>query len=169
LPSTREENMNLSHSVIVLGLFGALACSSPDQHRSEDGGLSSPDAHRDGQLPPFHDSGAEASVGVSYPCLALSRPSGGGDGGSVGTSAPPPECMVGKTYCYNFWFSAPAVSSVRSCRGYDDLTDSTRGSLGAVCAETPTCECLCAHAYYCQEECRCSENNGQVTVSCEQI
>lgn len=102
------------------------------------------------------DGGSDASplpIGANYPC-------GAGDGGLDGDGGT--SCVVGQTYCY-VMLPRPLTTGTPAyaCKTYSDLT--------AACAVNPTCECLCAHGYHCQTECRCSESAGFATVSCEPV
>jgi hypothetical protein len=77
---------------------------------------------------------------------------GGGRSGDV--------CLPGKTFCH-----VKNLSASPSTAACESFTDSARG---ADCSENPTCGCLCDNAlfFHCLTECRCSEANGRVTVTC---
>jgi hypothetical protein len=136
--------MKISAVAVVLTMLGSFACSGG---KSGERGEAGSDAGA--------DVGSDASslpIGANYFCNA-------GDGGrdDAGSS-----CVVGQTYCFVMLPRPPTTSAAASsCRTYSNST--------AACAVNPTCECLCATAYHCQTECRCSETGGFATVSCEPI
>jgi hypothetical protein len=127
--------------------------------RAESGANRASDAGAESRTDTGVESTADAGPDASFP-LGAAYVCGGGDGGLDGGGDTP--CIVGQTYCFvllprPLTLGTPAYS----CKSYADLT--------ASCDINPTCECLCAHGYHCQTECRCSESSGFATVSCEPI
>ena len=109
--------------------------------------------------------------GAPYPCQggvvtpgsggAVSSSSGGARG-SGGTGEEPVTCVVGRSYCsVRSQQKQVGVLPTHTCV---DLTNQL-----AVCADKPTCACICGQGVICQSNCSCVSGHGEVTVSCLQI
>jgi hypothetical protein len=147
--------MKISAVAVVVMMLGSFACTGGKSGEHAEAGSdlgmeAGSDMGSDVRVEVGSEVRAEAA---NYPCSA---PDGGLDGDG-GTS-----CVAGQTYCY-ILLPRPTLGTpaAAACKTYSDLT--------AACAVNPTCECLCAHGYHCQTECRCSESDGFATVSCEPI
>ena len=115
------------------------------------------------QLANPHDSGldvkGDAPSGVTYACQA-----GGSDSAaSEGAGGSSMTCVVGQTFCHVEVFNSGTATP--SCMTFTDTSRS------ADCSGSPNCACLCNNAlfFHCQTECRCNDDGGLVTVTCQQI
>lgn len=126
------------------------------------GGIPGPDggaAARGGQGGSHGGGGAGGNIPdtVTFVC--------GGGGTDAGTMVGSYTCVGGQTFCkIEIQHSGSGVVS----EGCQSFTDAARG---VDCSGTPNCACLCTDAlfFHCQTECRCSETEGHVTVTCQAI
>jgi hypothetical protein len=132
----------------VLAVAFALLAGCSSSHQA-----ATPDAGRDG-----------APLGTSYACVGgfIVIPDAGevpapADAGNAAT------CVVGRSYCrVRSWDKSVGVPPDHTC---ENLAD---GGLG-VCADTPTCACICAQGVICRTECSCDDRGGFAVVTCDQI
>jgi len=100
-----------------------------------------------------HSTGGTAPSGTSQLC--------GGGFADAGLGGELPICS-GRKYCYvqlpHLGFTGTPVPS---CKAFTDSL--------VICADNPTCDCMCASYYHCQTECRCTESDGLTTIACNAI
>lgn len=109
--------------------------------------------------PPRTDAAAE---GTPYACTGGFIVTADGGEMSAADAGTPATCVVGQTYC---GISLPHP-------GFTGEATAECNSVPTVCAQNPTCACLCDSSrggVICVTNCRCSETNGLVTISCEGI
>jgi len=107
-----------------------------------------------------------AAPGTPYPCV------GGfvltADGGEVRVpldAGAPVTCVVGQSYC-----SVESLDKVvGALPSYQCMPLTAADGGPGVCAETPTCACICAHGATCVTECSCDDTGGFATISCHQV
>jgi hypothetical protein len=110
--------------------------------------------------------GGMSEVPVSYPCVGPNIADGSaGQGGEAGQSGSGLSCVLGQTFCFvrnlNPVHPGGARVYVPGCSDFSNTL--------AKCATNPSCDCLCSSWFQCETECRCAENNGFATVTCDQI
>ena len=179
--------------LLFLGLFAAVACGSDDD---SSGSLGTAGAGRSGAAGASAGTGG-ASAGsagqavagarddlsagaggvggvaggmsegppVSYPCAGPNTVDGSaGQGGEAGQGGSALSCVTGQTFCFvRAGIPYPGKPTV-----YTPQCSDFSNSL-AKCATNPSCDCLCSSWFHCETECRCAENNGFATVTCDQI
>ncbi|HEY4187730.1 MAG TPA: hypothetical protein VGP07_21815 [Polyangia bacterium] len=102
-------------------------------------------------------SGGASNLGKTYGCT-VPVPLGSGGGaepagtGGQGGASEPATCVVGQTYCFRK-------------RGFSP-NSAECAQLPAPCATIPTCACIAAGT---SPNCTCSDFNGEVEVTCDQI
>ena len=107
-----------------------------------------------------------AALGTTYACTGgfFVAPDGSTVPVSADAGTSRPVCVVGQSYCM-------VDLSDRSIDVLPDYSCQTvpAGGLG-VCADNPTCDCLCGLVPYCQEvNCACDGTGGYVTFTCASI
>ena len=106
-----------------------------------------------------------AALGTPYACTGgfFVAPDGATVPASEDAGAPRPVCVVGQSYCsVDVSDRAIDVLPLYSCQTLP------AGGLG-VCADNPTCDCLCGQGIICHTECACADTGGFVTITCGSI
>jgi hypothetical protein len=103
-----------------------------------------------------------AAQGPPYACAGGFIVAADGGEMAVADAGTLETCVVGQTYCA-VYLPHPGLTG-----------EATAGCnpAPAVCAQDPTCACFCDPSrggLICSAECRCTETNGFVTISCEGI
>ena len=106
-----------------------------------------------------------AAPGTAYACTGgfFVAPDGAAVPVGADAGASRPVCVVGQSYCL----------VELSNRQIDVLPDYSCQTLSAgglgVCADNPTCACICGQGVICVTNCACDDSGGFVTITCESI
>jgi hypothetical protein len=146
---------------------GSSGCSSTSAQRRDGAGdvaaPGTPFACVGGVMPPSGTGGSPGAADASGTDGAGGAGGGaaaGGTTGAGGASTGPVMCVVGQSYCLIQDHNQPGAQPSRSCNTLAD------GGLG-VCANHPTCACICGQTSC--TFCSCDDSGGFVTITCMPI